>query len=99
LQPIVWSLIGRGLKYHEIVAEISKMENIGLISLSILKRRLKEWGWNKDPPPDEEIRAAILKEINGQHGNVGYRYMKHLLLQKYRMFVPEYFIIELEKKY
>ena len=91
LQPIVWSLIGRGLKYQQIVDHICQMGNLGQISLSTLKRRLKEWGWNKDPPPDEEIREKIMLELNGLHSNVGYRYMKHLLIQKYRIFVPEYF--------
>jgi hypothetical protein len=63
--------------------------NLGNISLATLKRRLKEWGWKKSPPPDEVIREKIMLELNGLHSNVGYRYMKHLLLQKYRMFVPE----------
>lgn len=99
LKPIVWSLIGRGLKYQEIVDDINKMESLGQISLSTLKRRLKDWGWKKDPPPDDDITAAITLELNGLHGNVGYRYMKHLLLQKYRMFVPEYCSTNSERKY
>jgi hypothetical protein len=69
------------------------MENLGQISLSTLKRILKEWSWNiyLHPSPDEEIREKIMPELNGLHTNVGYRYMKHLLIQKYRIFVPEYF--------
>ena len=63
LQPIVWSLIGRGLKYQQIVDHICQMGNLGQISLSTLKRRLNEWSWNKHPPPDEEIREKIILEI------------------------------------
>ena len=33
LKPIVWSLIGRGLKYQQIVDHICQTENLGNISL------------------------------------------------------------------
>ena len=68
------------------------------ISLSTLKRRLKDYGLKRYKNTDEERLRAINNELKGSGGSLGYRAMWHSLRLEYKLHVPCWLVAKVMKE-
>lgn len=89
-REIIESYFNSGFEYKVIQQFLSKFHNIEM-SMSTLKRRLKEFGLQRKHQEGINMNEAteiMRRELNGPGCMFGYRAMWHTLRVKYGLFVP-----------
>ncbi|KAJ2988151.1 hypothetical protein HDV02_005728 [Globomyces sp. JEL0801] len=95
-KEIIQELVTKGYTNAQIIDYLLVHSN-KIISLSLLKNRLKLWGISrKQVVNDEIVKATIVQECTGINRDAGYRAMQHILRMKYNLHVPRDKVLKMQ---
>jgi hypothetical protein len=97
LRNVVSHYFHNGYQNDVILQFLSEYHEID-ISLSTLKRRLKDYGLKRNNTDEERLRTIINNELKGSGSSLGYRAMWHSLRLEYKLHVPRRLVAKIMKE-